>query len=80
MSKNYINIQKERTPNVIYGYARVSTKQQADGHSLKAQEMALKEAGAEIIFKNSFTGTVAEHPEFNKLLSLLKGGRYFNCH
>lgn len=59
---------------VTYGYARVSTKQQADGHSLEAQEIALKEAGAEIIFKDSFTGTVADRPEFNKLLALLKGG------
>lgn len=60
--------------NVIYGYARVSTKQQTDGYSLEAQEIALKEAGAEIIFKDSFTGTVADRPEFTKLLSLLKGG------
>ena len=32
--------------NMIYGYARVSTKGQAkDGNSLEAQEKALQEAG-----------------------------------
>lgn len=58
----------------VYGYARVSTRHQADGNSLEAQELALKEAGAEIIFKDSFTGTSTDRPEFKKLLSVLKGG------
>ena len=60
---------------MIYGYARVSTKGQAkDGNSLDAQVKALKEAGAEIIFKDSFTGTKADRPEFTKLLEVLSDG------
>lgn len=59
----------------IYGYARVSTKGQAkDGNSLEAQEKALKEAGATIIYKDAFTGTKADRPEFDKLLEQLKAG------
>ena len=43
---------------MIYGYGRVSTKGQAkDGNSLEAQEMLLKEHGAEVIYMDSFTGT-----------------------
>ena len=59
---------------ITYGYARVSTRHQADGNSLEAQELALKEAGAEIIIKESYTGTSTDRPEFTKLLSLLQGG------
>ena len=42
---------------MIYGYARVSTRGQADGNSLEAQEKALKEAGATEIYSDVFTGT-----------------------
>ena len=60
---------------MIYGYARVSTKGQAkDGNSLEGQETALKEAGAEIIFSDVFTGTKAHRPELDKLLSQIKDG------
>ena len=60
---------------MIYGYARVSTRCQAtDGNSLEVQEQALKEAGAEIIYKESFTGTKKERPQFNELISILKEG------
>lgn len=58
-----------------YGYARVSTKAQAmDGNSLEAQEAALREAGAEVIYKDSFTGKVMSRPEFDRLLSVLESG------
>ena len=58
---------------MIYGYARVSTKGQAkDGNSLEAQERALREAGAEVIFSDAFTGTKTDRPELNKLLAELK--------
>ena len=58
---------------MIYGYARVSTKGQAkDGNSLEAQIEALKAAGAEKIFTDSFTGTKMDRPEFVKLRELLK--------
>lgn len=60
---------------MLYGYARVSTKGQAkDGNSLEAQERALKEAGATVIFKEAFTGTKKERPQFNKLLTEVKQG------
>ena len=41
---------------MIYGYARVSTVQQAvDGNSLESQEAALRNAGAQIIYADAFT-------------------------
>ena len=58
---------------MIYGYARVSTKGQAkDGNSLEAQTEALRSAGAETIFVDSFTGTKMDRPEFSKLMNLLQ--------
>ena len=60
---------------MVYGYARVSTnKQEKNGNSLEAQETALKEAGAKKIYKDSFTGTKADRPQLNELLSTLKEG------
>lgn len=60
---------------MIYGYARVSTRGQAnDGNSLDAQIIALKEAGATEIYSDAFTGTKSHRPEFNKLISKLKSG------
>ncbi len=60
---------------MIYGYARVSTKTQAkDGNSLEAQGEALTAAGAQIIFKDAFTGTTTDRPEFDKLMSQIQSG------
>ena len=60
---------------MIYGYARVSTtKQMKTGNSLTDQETALKQAGAEIIISDDFTGTRMDRPEFTKLRSELKSG------
>ena len=60
---------------MIYGYARVSTKGQArDGNSLEGQTVALREAGAEKIYHDSFTGKKIERPEFDKLRMVLKAG------
>jgi len=60
---------------MIYGYARVSTKgQEKNGNSLDLQQKQLKENGAEIIFRDSFTGTKANRPELDRLLSLLDEG------
>lgn len=60
---------------MVYGYARVSTKGQAkDGNSLEGQEAELREAGAEIIFSDAFTGTKAHRPELDKLLSQIQEG------
>ena len=67
------NIIKEK--NMIYGYARVSTKGQArDGNSLEVQEAALRAEGATEIYVDSFTGTKVERPELDKLLSKLQSG------
>lgn len=58
-----------------YGYARVSTKGQArDGNSLESQIASLREYGAEIIYKDAYTGTKANRPEFEKLMGELKNG------
>lgn len=60
---------------MIYGYARVSTRGQAkDGNSLEAQENALKDAGAEKIYCDAFTGTKKHRPELDKLLAEIKAG------
>lgn len=60
---------------MIYGYARVSTKGQAkDGNSIEAQHKALQENGAQKIYTDSFTGTKANRPEFDKLLKEIKSG------
>lgn len=58
---------------MVYGYAGASTKGQAgEGNSLEAQMEALKAAGAEKIFTDSFTGAKMDRPEFVKLRELLK--------
>ena len=60
---------------MIYGYARVSTKGQAhDGNSLESQEQQLRDNGAVEIYKDSFTGTKTDRPEFYKLLGKLQSG------
>ena len=60
---------------MIYGYARVSTINQRNyGNSLEEQTNQLKEAGAERIFTDSFTGTKVDRPEFQELLHELRSG------
>ena len=60
---------------MIYGYARVSTKEQAkDGNSLEAQTKALTEAGATKIYADAFTGTKTDRPEFDRLMDDLESG------
>lgn len=53
-----------------YGYARVSTTDQ----KLDNQIYVLKQAGATKIYKEKFTGTTMERPEFQKLISVIKPG------
>lgn len=53
-----------------YGYARVSTA----GQDLESQIQRLKEEGCKEIYSEHFTGTKANRPEFQKLLSELKAG------
>lgn len=58
-----------------YGYARVSTKGQAqNGNSLEDQERKLIEAGADVVVKEAYTGTKMDRPKFTELLEKLEEG------
>lgn len=58
-----------------YGYIRVSTKGQAkDGNSLESQEKQLRDAGAEKIYKDVFTGKKMDRPQLNKLIKKVDDG------
>ena len=60
---------------MIFGYARVSTNSQArDGNSLEAQIRLLKDAGAEKIFSDVFSGSKNDRPELDKLLKIIQSG------
>ena len=62
-------VKKVGEKSMKYGYCRVSTKGQAkEGNGLEAQEKAFREAGAEKIYLDSFTGTKTSRPELDKLL------------
>jgi len=52
------------------GYARVSTVAQ----DLEVQIQALQAEGCEVIYKEKFTGTKTDRPEFNKVLESLQKG------
>lgn len=57
------------------GYARVSTPgQQLDGNSLGEQEKQLREAGADEIVSECFTGKTIDRPKFKPLLDSLEAG------
>lgn len=61
--------------SVIFGYARVSTRGQAkDGNSLEAQEQALRTAGAQKVYSDTFTGTKNNRPQLDKLINEISGG------
>jgi len=53
---------------MIFGYARVSTREQ----NLDLQLDALKKAGCERVFKESISGSSLSRPEFEKLLELVR--------
>lgn len=56
---------------MIYGYCRISTKQQ----SIERQERNIKAEYSEtIILKEAYTGTKIDRPQFNKLLKQVKKG------
>ena len=60
---------------MFFGYARVSTNSQArDGNSLEAQIHTLKDAGAEKIFSDIFSGSKNDRPELDKLLKIIQSG------
>ena len=57
---------------MIYGYARVSTQAQArEGNSLEAQEKALRNAGASLVFSDTYTGTKNDRPQLDRLLETI---------
>lgn len=59
----------------IYGYARVSTANQARyGNSIEDQTDALHEKGAGRIFVDVYTGTKDKRPKLDELLKVLKDG------
>ena len=58
-----------------YGYMRVSTiKQLLHGNSLEDQETALRAAGAEIFYTDTYTGTTTDRPAFNALCATAQPG------
>ena len=60
---------------MICGYSRVSTRiQEREGNSLEAQEQQLKDAGARIVFTESFTGATLDRPQLNELRKALEAG------
>lgn len=60
---------------MVYGYARVSSAgQNLYGSSLESQEEALRANGAEVIYREAFTGTKRHRPQLDKLLDALKEG------
>lgn len=65
---------------MIYGYARVSSEgQKRYGTSLEEQEKVLRENGANVVYKDSYTGTKTERPQFSQLLLALKAGDTLMC-
>lgn len=59
---------------MVYGYARVSTVKQLKGNSIEEQTAKLREAGAQEIVTDSYTGTKMDRPNFTALLERLQPG------
>lgn len=60
----------------IYGYARVSTSEQADNtYALEQQIERLKQAGATKIFCDVVSGDKAERLQFTELMDLVRQGK-----
>lgn len=60
---------------MVYGYARVSTtKQMKNGNSIEDQTKALRDAGAQEIIVDSYTGTKMDRPNFTALIDRLQPG------
>lgn len=55
---------------MTYGYARVSTR----GQNLSVQIAELRNAGAEVIFAEKFTGTRRDRPELTRMLETVREG------
>ena len=60
---------------MIYGYAHVSTMGQArDGNSFEAQVNALRQAGAERIFRDIYSRKPECRPQLDRLLKVIENG------
>ena len=60
---------------MVYGYARVSTMGQArEGNSLEAQVNALRQAGAERIYRDVYSGKTERRPQLDRLLKVIDYG------
>lgn len=58
---------------MIYGYTRVRTRKQLEGHGLEAQKVdILSKYPTAIIIEEQYTGTKLDRPLFNELLEKLK--------
>lgn len=63
----------KKEEKMICEYARVSTKiQEWEGNSLEALEQRLKDAGAKVVFSESFTGATPDRPQLNELRKALE--------
>ena len=57
------------------GFACVSQRNlDAEENSLQVQEQILKEAGAETVYRETFSGKTSDRPVLNELVNVLKGG------
>jgi DNA invertase Pin-like site-specific DNA recombinase len=62
---------------MIYGYARVSSKNQLKGNSLEEQTEILRANGCMEIVAEQYTGTTTSRPKFHELIAKLKEGDTF---
>ena len=61
----------EKSDNMVYGYARVSTKRQIIDRQTERIKIEYPES---IIFSETFTGTTDNRPQWQKLLKKVKSG------
>ena len=63
-------------PLIIFGYARVSTREQAqNSHALEQQQARLNEAGATEILTDVQSGRKNDRVQLQKLIKLIKAGK-----
>lgn len=69
------NKEKKEPRPAIYGYCRVSTRGQArNGNSLESQASALRQAGAEVIYTDVYTGATIDRPQLKELCKKMRAG------
>ena len=59
---------------MIYGYARVSTANQRLDRQVRSIEQWAGERRIEKIYREKYTGTTIDRPQFSRLLSIIKSG------